>query len=80
LVFDPGVYTPQSCTIVSAGSVSGKFTAVTGAKPSNLAQALSYSPTAVALQLSSIPAPATASTSSPATKAGHCKSKGISRV
>jgi fibronectin-binding autotransporter adhesin len=53
LVFDPGVYTPTSYTLLTASSVGGAFSTVTGANPSGLAQTVAINPTNVALQLSS---------------------------
>ncbi len=50
-VFDPGTYTPTSFKILTASTVSGTFSTVTGSNPSGLAQALLYDPGDVTLQL-----------------------------
>jgi uncharacterized protein with beta-barrel porin domain len=52
LVYDPGVYTTKSYIILSAGSVNGSFSTVTGTPPQGVSQALDYSPTEVDLALS----------------------------
>jgi fibronectin-binding autotransporter adhesin len=56
LVFDPGVYTATSYKIVTASSVGGTFTTVTGTNPTGLPQAILYNPADVTLQLSALPA------------------------
>ena len=52
LVFDPGVYTPSSYKLLTATSISGAFSTVTGNNPSGLPQALLYDLSDVTLQLS----------------------------
>jgi outer membrane autotransporter protein len=52
LAFDPGVYTPTAFKILTASSVSGTFSTVTGTNPTGLPQALLYDPADVTLQLS----------------------------
>jgi fibronectin-binding autotransporter adhesin len=42
LAFDPGVYTPTSYTLLSASSLSGTFSSVTGTNPSGLPQTILY--------------------------------------
>jgi fibronectin-binding autotransporter adhesin len=56
LVFDPGVYSATSYKIVTASSVSGAFTTVTGTNPTGLPQSILYDPADVTLQLSALPA------------------------
>jgi outer membrane autotransporter protein len=57
LVFDPGVYTPTSYKLLTASSVSGTFSAVTGTNPSGLAQMVLIDPADVTLQLSNPQSP-----------------------
>jgi outer membrane autotransporter protein len=61
LIFDPGVYTPTTYKLLTASSVGGAFSTVTGSNPSGLAQALLYDPADVTLQLTGN----TASTATP---------------
>lgn len=56
LLYGPGTYTPKDYTIVSAGSVSGKFATVSGNAPTGFAQNLVYSPDTVTLDLAANPA------------------------
>ena len=44
LIFDPGVYSAQSYTILTASSVKGAFGVVTGTNPSGLLQAVLIDP------------------------------------
>jgi len=59
LVFDPGTYSPNPTgyTVLTASTIAGKFSTVTGANPSGLGQALIYQPTEVILQLGGTVAP-----------------------
>lgn len=52
LVYDPGIYTTKTYTILGAGSVNGTFSTVTGTPPPGISQALDYSATEVDLALS----------------------------
>lgn len=53
LVFDPGTYTSHTYTLLTASSISGTFSTVTGTNPSGLAQSILYeSDPSVVLQLS----------------------------
>ncbi len=51
LNFAPGTYTPASYTLLTAASLSGTFSTVTGANPSGLPQAILYNDPSVVLQL-----------------------------
>ncbi|HTZ36715.1 MAG TPA: autotransporter domain-containing protein, partial [Stellaceae bacterium] len=51
LVFDPGVYTLASYKLLTASSIDGTFASVSGNVPGGLAQALTYDPGDLALQL-----------------------------
>ncbi len=53
IIYQPGVYTARTYSIVSAGSVTGTFSTVTGTAPSGLSQSVDYSATDVSLSLSS---------------------------
>ena len=55
LLFDPGAYAPATFKILTAASVNGTFSTVTGTNPSGLPQAIAYNPTDVTLQLSALP-------------------------
>jgi outer membrane autotransporter protein len=57
LIFDPGIYTARSYTILTASSVTGTFATVTGSNPSGLPQAIVYDPGDVQLQLGASSAP-----------------------
>ena len=59
LIFDPGVYTARSYTLLTAASVGGAFATVTGTNPSGLTQAVVIDPADVQLQLGNpaVPAP-----------------------
>jgi len=54
LVFDPGMYSATSYKILTASTVGGTFSTVTGTNPSGLTQAVLYDPADVTLQLSGI--------------------------
>jgi len=57
LIFDPGVYHATSYKLLTANSVTGKFSSVTGTNPSGLDQTVLYDAKDVTLQLSSTPKP-----------------------
>lgn len=53
IVYDPGTYHAKTYTLVSASSVSGKFSKVSGTAPSGIvSQTVTYDPNAVDLSLS----------------------------
>jgi len=51
ILFDPGVYTPMSYKILTASSVNGTFSPVSGTNPSGLPQMVVIDPADVTLQL-----------------------------
>jgi len=51
LLYAPGTYTTKAYTLISAGSVKGTFSTVTGNAPSGMAQGIAYAPNAVDLNL-----------------------------
>jgi fibronectin-binding autotransporter adhesin len=51
LIYDPGVYTTHNYTIVSAGSVTGKFATILGNTPNGVTQTIVYDPADVMLEL-----------------------------
>ncbi len=53
-VFEPGSFLPNTYTILSAGSVNGAFDSLVAAAPAGLAASLSFTPTAVSLNLNSV--------------------------
>jgi fibronectin-binding autotransporter adhesin len=57
LLFDLGVYVPTSYKLLTASSVGGTFSTVTGSNPSGLGQMVLIDPADVTLQLTSIQSP-----------------------
>ncbi len=54
LVYEPGVYTTKTYNILSASSVSGTFSTVSGTTPSGVSQSVAYSASDVDLVLTSL--------------------------
>ncbi len=55
LVYAPGTYTAANYTLVSAGSLTGTFSTVTGTAPTGITQAVTYTGTAANLGLTVTP-------------------------
>jgi fibronectin-binding autotransporter adhesin len=64
-VYDPGVYSAKTYTLMQAGSVTGNFAQLTGTPPTGFVQAESTTGTQVLLALSNAPAPPPGPTPTP---------------